>query len=104
MRALVWDGARLRLDRACPEPRPDPGMALVRVRLAGVCSTDLQILRGYLGFKGVLGHEFVGAVTAGSPNLLGRPVVGGINVACGARPHLARGLPPPRPQRPTPGV
>ena len=104
MRALVWDGARLRLDRAYPEPRPDPGMALVRVRLAGVCSTDLQILRGYLGFRGVLGHEFVGEVTAGSPDLLGRRVVGEINFACGACSYCARDLSRHCPKRRTMGI
>jgi threonine dehydrogenase-like Zn-dependent dehydrogenase len=43
-------------------PEPDEGEALVRVRLAGVCATDLEIVRGYMDFRGVLGHEFVGEV------------------------------------------
>ncbi|HEY8516970.1 MAG TPA: alcohol dehydrogenase catalytic domain-containing protein [Candidatus Binatia bacterium] len=57
--------------------------ALVRVHLAGICSTDLQILRGYMGFRGTLGHEFVGEVVEGPAELAGRRVVGEINFACG---------------------
>ena len=59
--------------------------ALVRVRVAGVCNTDLEIARGYAGFRGTLGHEFVGvAVSApGAPELEGRRVVGEINAGCG---------------------
>ena len=56
-------------------PDPGEGEALVRVRLAGVCATDLEIIRGYMNFRGVLGHEFVGEV-AGPKNhaLFGRPL------------------------------
>ncbi|MEK6710959.1 MAG: alcohol dehydrogenase catalytic domain-containing protein [Nitrospinota bacterium] len=76
-----------------PEPRPGPGEALVRVRLAGVCATDLEILKGYMGFRGVLGHEFVGVVEgpAGHP-LRGRRVVGEINCGCGRCALCAGGL------------
>jgi threonine dehydrogenase-like Zn-dependent dehydrogenase len=66
-----------------PPPAAD-GEALVRVGLAGICGTDLEILEGYLGFDGVLGHEFVGVVErAPDPAWVGRRVVGEINVACG---------------------
>ena len=60
MRALVLsdDGARLQTDR--PDPAPAAGEVLVRVLRAGICETDLQLIRGYKGFRGVLGHEFVG--------------------------------------------
>lgn len=58
-------------------------MAVVRVHLAGICSTDLQILEGYMGFRGILGHEFVGEVIDGPENWKGRRVVGEINFACG---------------------
>ena len=62
------------------------GEALVRVRLAGVCNTDLEIVRGYAGFRGTLGHEFVGVAESapGAPELEGRRVVGEINAGCGA--------------------
>ncbi len=61
MKALWFDGKQLSLvDRA--RPMPAPGEALVRVTHAGICSTDLEILKGYMGFHGVPGHEFVGVV------------------------------------------
>ena len=61
MSALVYDG-QLRLEDNCPEPVPPPGEALLRVQLAGICNTHLEITRGYVGFRGILGHEFVGLV------------------------------------------
>ena len=63
-----------------------PGEALVRVRLSGICNTDLEIVRGYAGFAGTLGHEFVGVVERapeGARELEGRRVVGEINAGCG---------------------
>ena len=79
MRALRWDGTRLALARDAPDPRPGAGEALVRVHLAGICRTDLEITRGYLGFRGTLGHEWVGHVLAADdPALVGRRVVGEI--------------------------
>jgi len=69
-----------------PLPRLRPGWALVRVRLAGICNTDIEILRGYHNFQGTLGHEFVGEVArVTSPRdakWVGRRVVGEINLAC----------------------
>jgi len=69
------------VDRPYPEARDD--MAVVRVELAGICNTDLEIRRGYMAFSGVLGHEFVGIVEAGPPSWVGRRVVGEINFGCG---------------------
>jgi threonine dehydrogenase-like Zn-dependent dehydrogenase len=92
MRALHWDGHTLRLNDAYPTPRATDQMALVRVRLAGICSTDLQILQGYLGFQGILGHEFVGEVSEGPTHLIGKRVVGEINFACGSCQLCLRGL------------
>jgi len=75
-----------------PRPAPAPGEVLVRVRLAGICGTDLEIARGYLDFRGTPGHEFVGVAERGpAPGLLGRRVVGEINAACGGCPECARG-------------
>ena len=69
-----------------PVPRLRPGWALVRVRLAGICNTDIEILRGYHNFQGTLGHEFVGDVvrvaSAKDRSWVGRRVVGEINLAC----------------------
>ena len=91
MQALHFDGARV--DRV-DVPRPVPGSddALVRVHLAGICSTDLQILAGYMGFVGIPGHEFVGEVVEGPAELTGRRVVGEINFACGRCPTCRQGL------------
>lgn len=92
MHALVWDGQRLRLDTAYATPPIDDATALVRVHLAGICATDLQILQGYMSFQGIPGHEFVGEVSAGPATLLGTRVVGEINFACGRCPVCAQGL------------
>jgi len=64
-------------------PEPVAGEALVRVLCAGVCNTDLELVRGYYPFTGVLGHEFVGEVAEGPPELVGKRVVGEINATCG---------------------
>jgi threonine dehydrogenase-like Zn-dependent dehydrogenase len=91
MLALYFDGqpAIKELDR----PEPGPGEVLVKVHLAGICGTDLQILRGYHGFKGVMGHEFVGQVAGPvhSP-WLGQRVAGEITIGCGACDLCRRGL------------
>jgi len=82
MRALLCDNG-LRYAPTYPDPRPAPGEALIRVRLAGLCSTDRELVAGYMGFRGVLGHEFVGEVVeADDPTWLGQRVVGDINAAC----------------------
>ena len=83
MRALVFDKELRYLDDY-PEPEPAKDEALIRVTFAGICNTDLEITRGYMGFKGVPGHEFVGIVEkCGNNNLIGKRVVGEINLACG---------------------
>jgi len=84
MRVLVYDG-ELRLDPDRPRPTPGRGEALIRVRVAGICDTDLEIAKGYMGFRGVPGHEFVGTVEAcEDASWVGRRVVGEINCECGA--------------------
>jgi threonine dehydrogenase-like Zn-dependent dehydrogenase len=93
VRALRWDGSRLALARDAAPPTPAQGDALVRVALAGICRTDLEITRGYLEFRGTLGHEWVGRVeAAGDASLIGRRVVGDINFACGHCVLCAAGL------------
>ncbi|MCL5256916.1 MAG: alcohol dehydrogenase catalytic domain-containing protein [Chloroflexi bacterium] len=72
---------------------PGPGEALVRVVLAGICNTDLEIVRGYMGFRGIPGHEFLGIVEqAPDPEWIGRRVVGEINCPCGNCPNCRQGL------------
>ena len=92
MRALHWDGQNLRVQERYPVPRASAERALVRVRLAGVCSTDLQILKGYMDFRGVPGHEFVGEVSEGPAEWLGKRVVAEINFGCGRCEACGRGL------------
>lgn len=84
MQAVVVENGTVRVvsDWPCPEPGPDE--ALVRVRLAGICATDLEIVRGYSPLQGVLGHEFVGEIaSAPDAGRVGQRVVGTINVGCG---------------------
>ncbi len=79
----------------CDVPRPErsAGYALLRLLLAGICNTDLELQRGYYGFSGTPGHEFVAEVVeADSPALIGKRVVGEINLACGSCDWCRRGL------------
>ncbi len=82
MKAVQFDGAQVILSDV-PRPEVPSDHALVRVSLAGVCNTDLEIVRGYMGFEGTLGHEFVGVVhECEDKSWLGRRVCGDINFAC----------------------
>ena len=84
MRAIVFDsdnGLGFREDY--PEPVPGPDQVLVAVQTVGICKTDLEILKGYMGFAGVIGHEFVGTVIDGPDEWISRRVVAEINCNCG---------------------
>lgn len=84
MQALVVDGGKLHFTESYPLPEVKSGEALVKVLVAGICATDLEIVKGYGGFSGVLGHEFVGIVeTATNQSCVGKRVVGAINIGCG---------------------
>lgn len=83
MNALWLEQNHLHLRTDLPQPEPGTGEALVRVLRAGICNTDLELLRGYYPYQGILGHEFVGVVEQGPDSLLGQRVVGEINAACG---------------------
>ena len=88
---LTTDGPRLRQDWSRPEA---DGEAVVRLELAGICATDLELVKGYMGFCGVLGHEWTGVVeTAADPSWIGKRVVGDINCACGNCATCAAGRP-----------
>lgn len=91
MNALVFDKS-LWLDGQRSEPVPADGEVLVAVRKAGICATDLEITRGYMGFAGVLGHEFVGTVVRGPREWKGKRVVAEINCVCGRCEMCQRGL------------
>jgi threonine dehydrogenase-like Zn-dependent dehydrogenase len=92
MKAICWDGDAVTLDSSYPPPVPDPYTAIVKVHLAGICSTDLQIFKGYMKFRGVPGHEFVGSVSQGPKEWLGKRVVGEINFGCGKCEFCSRDL------------
>jgi threonine dehydrogenase-like Zn-dependent dehydrogenase len=91
MRALYWDGATAKvIDK--PTPTASGNTAVIRVALAGVCATDLELTKGYMSFRGVLGHELVGRVTDGPDEWKGKRVVAEINFGCGLCADCKRGL------------
>ncbi|WP_419859086.1 alcohol dehydrogenase catalytic domain-containing protein [Candidatus Palauibacter irciniicola] len=83
----AWiDRGAVRVREDLPRPSLEPGEAIVRVSLAGICGTDLELMRGYRNFSGIPGHEFVGRVEEGPPEWVGARVVAEINVTCRSRP------------------
>lgn len=92
MKAVVFDEG-LKLDKNYPMPEPKKGEALIKVNTIGICNTDYEITKGYMGYKGVLGHEFTGVVEkAENKDLVGKRVVGEINCGCGECDYCAQGL------------
>ncbi len=92
MKAVVFDNG-LKLDKNYPMPTPKAGEALIKVNTIGICNTDYEITKGYMGYKGVLGHEFTGIVEKSSnKELIGKRVVGEINCGCGQCEWCAQGL------------
>lgn len=85
MKALVFDDV-LKLEKNYPIPNINENEVLIKTKLVGICNTDYEITKGYMGYKGVLGHEFVGVVEKVGANcdksLIGKRVVGEINCAC----------------------
>ena len=84
MKAIVFD-ENLKLDKNYEKPVPQKGEALIKVSLAGICNTDFEITKGYMGYKGILGHEFVGVVEEindKDKSLLGKRVVAEISYGC----------------------
>jgi threonine dehydrogenase-like Zn-dependent dehydrogenase len=82
MKSLYFDGDKI-IEKELPTPSLHKGEALISVKTVGICSTDLEITKGYMNFRGVPGHEFTGVVKeALSRDLIGRRVVGEINVPC----------------------
>jgi alcohol dehydrogenase len=104
MRAVVFDG-ELRFTRDYPVPEVPPDWARIRVQKAGICKTDLELIRGYMGFKGILGHEFIGIVEqCEDQGWIGKKIVGEINAACGQCEWCAKGLGRHCPSRATLGI
>jgi threonine dehydrogenase-like Zn-dependent dehydrogenase len=106
VRGLWLEGRSVRLRDDLPEPEPPPGEARVRVIRAGVCNTDLEMVRGYFGYVGVPGHEFVGVVEAapGYESWVGKRVVGEINASCRACETCRAGRPTHCPTRTVLGI
>src|SRR5262249_26502603 len=103
MRALRFD-RELKLVDDAPVPRL-PGESLVRVSYAGICNTDLEILKGYAAFSGIPGHEFVGVVEESENRpIIGKRVVGEINAGCGRCPDCRSGDPRHCPSRTVLGI
>jgi threonine dehydrogenase-like Zn-dependent dehydrogenase len=95
VRGLWLEDRALRVRDDLPVPEPPPGEARIRVTLAGVCHTDVELGRGYYPYAGILGHEFVGVVDRApdDPAWEGRRVVGEINATCGGCPTCLAGRP-----------
>lgn len=93
MKGLWLENQKLQLRTDIPTPEPSTDEALVRVLRAGVCNTDLELLRGYYPYTGILGHEFVGVVEQGPKELLHQRVVGEINAVCGQCYFCQKGQP-----------
>src|SRR5579884_545024 len=92
MLAVHLEKGRVQLRRQ-PLPRVPKGFVRIRLLTGGICSTDLELQRGYYGFAGTPGHEFVGEVTeAEDPSWIGKRVAGEINLACGRCEWCARDL------------
>jgi threonine dehydrogenase-like Zn-dependent dehydrogenase len=104
MKGVWFDGNEPSVREDLPIPEPAPGEVLIRVELAGVCSTDLEILKGYMGFAGVIGHEFVGTVREGPDRWRNRRVVAEINCPCGDCEYCRGGLGNHCPQRGVIGI
>ena len=103
MQALRYENGHLAVAEV---PKPlGAGEAVVRVTLSGICNTDVEIMRGYAGFEGTIGHEFVGVVeSAPDSQIIGRRVVGEINAGCGRCAQCAAGDPRHCPQRTVLGI
>jgi len=84
MRAVWLENCKLSCVENAADPLPGEGEALIRVLIAGICSTDLELVRGYYPYTGIPGHEFVGEVMSApdNPAWVGRRVVGEINISC----------------------
>ena len=92
MIAVYLDHGRVSVRKVLKPRRPE-GFAVIRLLMGGICNTDLELQRGYYGFEGIPGHEFVGEVTeADDAALIGKRVVGEINLACENCDWCARGL------------
>lgn len=98
MKGVYCDGSSIRLRDDLPVPQAQPGEVVLGVRTVGICDTDLQLARGYLGFQGILGHEFVGQTETG------QRVTAEINHPCRVCPVCLAGRPQHCPNRTVLGI
>jgi threonine dehydrogenase-like Zn-dependent dehydrogenase len=105
MRAIWLEDKKLSLVEV-EKPKTAPGEALIRIELAGICATDLELIKGYYPYRGILGHEFVGKVVEApsNPDLIGKRVVADINIACQQCPTCKAGREHHCPQRSVIGI
>lgn len=105
MKALEFINNAIVLNENVDIPKFSDNESLIRVILAGICNTDIEITKGYMGYSGILGHEFVGIVEKSSnPELVGKRVVGEINAGCGKCSWCGKGLARHCPDRGTLGI
>ncbi len=107
MKALVFD-KELKLDKNFPMPKVKENEVLIKTSIVGICNTDYEITKGYMGYRGILGHEFVGKVVEVgknvNKNLINKRVVGEINLACNNCEYCNKGLQRHCPNRSTLGI
>ncbi len=107
MRALILNDGTCRglcFESQAPTPTVGADQALLKIRSAGICRTDLELVKGYMNFSGIPGHEFVADVVDGAPEWLGQRVVGEINVADGSCDLCQQGIPSQCRNRTTVGI
>ncbi len=106
MKALWLEDQKLSYRTGVPKPEPGPQEALVKVCLAGICATDLELVKGYYPYCGIPGHEFVGSIVAApdQPQRIGERVVGEINISCGICPTCLAGRKSHCPRRTVMGI
>lgn len=92
MKGLWLEKGNLALREDLARPVAGDGELLLRVRAAGICGTDFELMNGYAGFTGIPGHEFVGEILEGPAERVGERVVASINIGCGTCDNCARGL------------
>ena len=106
MKAILFDGS-VKFVNDYPVPEPGKQETLIRVSMAGICNTDMEITKGYLGFQGVMGHEFVGIVERApeyAASLISKRIVGEINCGCGECNYCKTGMEKHCPSRTTLGI
>ena len=94
MKAIEFN-KELKIIENYPMPEPQKGEALIKIITAGICNTDIEIMKGYMGFSGILGHEFVGIVEKindSNQDLINQRVVGEINCGCGSCEYCLKGF------------